>query len=82
MYTEPIEGGGLFNWAWNLQTELENFDRLWRPSIIQGFVGKLELIINGVKMTIVLISRRAVKRGGTHSYARGLDKDGNAGNYV
>ena len=33
-------------------------------------------------MTIVLISRRAVKRGGTQSYARGLDRDGNAGNYV
>lgn len=33
-------------------------------------------------MTIVLISRRSAKRGGTHSFARGIDAEGNAGNYV
>ena len=50
--------------------------------MIQGFVGKLELHINGVKLYIVLISRRGIKRGGTQSYARGVDQYGNAGNYV
>ena len=50
--------------------------------MIQGFAGKLELHINGVKLSIVLISRRATKRGGTQSYSRGLDHRGNAGNYV
>jgi hypothetical protein len=55
---------------------------MWRISVIQGFVGRLELHINGLKLTVVLISRRAVKRGGTQSFARGIDIDGNAGNYV
>ena len=38
--------------------------------------------INGVKLSIVLISRRAIKRGGTQSYGRGIDNEGNAGNFV
>lgn len=50
--------------------------------MIQGFAGRLELHINGVKMYIVLISRRAVKRGGTQLYTKGIDREGNAGNYV
>lgn len=45
-------------------------------------MGRLELHINGVKMNVILISRRAVKRGGTQSYGRGIDRDGNAGNYI
>jgi hypothetical protein len=53
-----------FNWAFNLQKELATFDSMWRISVIQGFVGRLELHINGLKLTIVLISRRSVKRGG------------------
>lgn len=55
---------------------------MWRISVIQGFVGRLELHINGLKLFLVLISRRAVKRGGTQSFARGIDQEGNAGNYV
>lgn len=62
-----------FNWAFNLQRELSGFDPLWRVSVIQGFVGRLEMHINGLKLTVVLISRRAVKRGGTQSFARGID---------
>ena len=62
-----------FNWAFNLQKELSPFDASWRVSVIQGFVGRLELHINGLKLTVVLISRRAVKRGGTQSFARGID---------
>lgn len=38
--------------------------------------------INGLKLYITLISRRAIKRGGTQSYARGMDVEGNVGNYV
>ena len=80
---EPFEvGDSLFNWAGNIQNELKDFDRMWRMSIIQGFVGRLDLHINGVKLSIALISRRAVKRGGAQNYARGVDHEGNAGNYV
>lgn len=71
-----------FNWAANFQKELVKLDKMWRVSVIQGFVGRIELHINGVKMDLVLVSRRAVKRGGTQTYARGIDRDGNAGNYV
>ena len=71
-----------FNWAGGLQRELAGFDRMWRISVIQGFVGRLEMHINGLKLYVTLISRRAIKRGGTQSYARGIDEDGNAGNYV
>lgn len=55
---------------------------MWRISLIQGFVGRLEIHINGLKLFIILISRRAIKRGGTQSYARGIDFEGNTGNYV
>jgi phosphatidylinositol 4-phosphatase len=79
---EPEGDNYLFNWAQHIQTDLGQMDRMWRVSIIQGFVGKLELHINGVKLCIALISRRSVKRGGTQSYARGIDAQGNAGNYV
>ena len=50
--------------------------------MIQGFVGRMELHINGSKLCLVLISRRAAKRGGTQSFATGLDGGGNAANYV
>ena len=70
---EEEENKSCFNWAFNLQKELAVFDPLWRVSVIQGFVGRLEMHINGLKLTVVLISRRAVKRGGTHSFARGID---------
>ena len=68
--------GGLFNWASHLQKELEKCDRMWKVTMIQGFVGKLELHINGSKQSVVLISRRATKRGGTQSYTRGIDNEG------
>ena len=71
-----------FNWAGHIQRDLQQYDKMWRVSIIQGYVGRLELHINGVKMNLILISRRAVKRGGTQSYARGVDREENAGNYV
>jgi hypothetical protein len=71
-----------FNWACGLQQPLQNFDITWRISFIQGFVGRLEMHINGLKLFIILISRRAVKRGGTQWYARGIDSNGNTGNYI
>ncbi len=30
-----------FNWAFHLQGELQKFDKMWRLSMIQGFVGRL-----------------------------------------
>lgn len=33
-------------------------------------------------MYLILISRRAMKKGGTHTYDKGLDREGNAGNFV
>ena len=55
---------------------------MWSLPIIQGFVGKLEIHVNAIKIKIFLISRRSRDASGTHQYTTGLDYEGHAANFV
>lgn len=50
--------------------------------IIHGFVSINQCVINCQPFTWTIISRRSVHRAGTRFFTRGLDKDGNAANFV
>ena len=50
--------------------------------VIQGFVGKFEMYVEGKKLTFILISRRSTKMAGTRFLARGIDAKGNVANFV
>ena len=53
-------------------------DHKWFLPIIEGYVGIKKLPIAGLELTCALISRRAC----TSQYPRGLDDDGEVGNFV
>jgi hypothetical protein len=57
---------------------------MWKIHLIQGYVDRIEMIINGLKIFIFLISRRCVNRSETlYSLSgRGLDKNGYCANFV
>ena len=71
---------------WN-KNILERFsenkvDLKWYTPLIQGHVGFVEEVVGDKMVSITLISRRQHVRTGTRMNVRGLDDDGNAGNFV
>jgi hypothetical protein len=50
--------------------------------VIQGFVGKFEIYVQGKKLTMMLISRRSAKMAGTRYLSRGIDEQAEVANFV
>jgi len=54
----------------------------WAIPVVQGFVGKFNIYVQGKKLLFVLISRRSTKMGGTRFIARGINAEAFVANYV
>jgi hypothetical protein len=55
---------------------------IWTIPIIQGYISQKNLTFQGKPFQITLVSRRREARGGARFYCRGIDDDGNCGNFV
>ncbi|UKK00367.2 phosphoinositide 5-phosphatase [Theileria orientalis] len=68
-----------FNWCFMISKKLPN---RWKTVVIQGYVGYVNEKVNGETVETLIIGRRSIKRSGTRFVSRGLDLDGNVGNFV
>ncbi|BAM38998.1 uncharacterized protein TOT_010000463 [Theileria orientalis strain Shintoku] len=68
-----------FNWCFMISNKLP--DR-WKTVVIQGYVGYGANEVNSEKIETLIIGRRNIKRSGTRFVSRGIDSDGNVGNFV
>lgn len=50
--------------------------------MIQGHIEKSSHVFNDTELEILLVSRRRHARGGARFFCRGIDDDGNVGNFV
>eukprot|EP00743_Colponemidia_sp_Colp-15_P004128 GILK01004456.1.p1 GENE.GILK01004456.1~~GILK01004456.1.p1 ORF type:complete len:1311 (-),score=247.57 GILK01004456.1:184-4116(-) len=73
-----------FFWNRNLYFELKesNVDDRWCVPLVQGFVEVESCYVDGRKVELALISRRSCLRAGTRYNARGIDDEGQVGNFV
>ncbi|UKJ87949.2 phosphoinositide 5-phosphatase [Theileria orientalis] len=68
-----------FNWCFMISKKLP--DR-WKTVVIQGYVGYGSNDLNSENVETLIIGRRSIKRSGTRFVSRGIDSDGNVGNFV
>ncbi|EAR95552.1 endonuclease/exonuclease/phosphatase family protein (macronuclear) [Tetrahymena thermophila SB210] len=54
---------------------------IWTIPVVQGFVSNFQVYMVGKKLDFYLIARRSCKKAGTRYNARGVDDEGNVGNY-
>uniref|UniRef100_A0A914C5A7 SAC domain-containing protein n=1 Tax=Acrobeloides nanus TaxID=290746 RepID=A0A914C5A7_9BILA len=54
----------------------------WITPIIQGFAAQKVVDFDDLQLTLILISRRSIKRAGVRYLKRGVDEDGNVANFV
>jgi len=59
-----------------------NVSVLWYTPLIQGHVGYVSEPLGDQNVEIIIVSRREHLRTGTRLNVRGLDDDGNVGNFV
>jgi len=50
--------------------------------MIQGYVGHTRETFKEVELELILVARRRWQMGGTRYNARGVDENGNVGNFV
>lgn len=68
-----------FNWSRGM---LHGIPSHWITVLMQGYVGYSIHSWNGKRVELMLIGRRSTYRYGTRLNARGIDEDGNVGNFV
>ncbi|UKK00870.2 phosphoinositide 5-phosphatase [Theileria orientalis] len=68
-----------FNWGYKISHVLP---KRWKTVLIQGYVGYRISYLNEEKIETLIIGRRNLKRSGTRYLARGIDEEGNVGNFV
>ena len=76
-----------FLWNYNLCLNLIGLKDLislsdWVVSAVCGYVGSCNLSVCQINLNLILISRRSIHKAGTRYNTRGIDDDGNVGNYV
>jgi len=73
-----------FYWNHAMYTDLlaQNIEPRFCLPIVQGFVTSSLVLQLDAPATLVLISRRSCQRAGTRYNARGVDDEGNVGNFV
>ena len=62
------------------QFQIMGISDVWNLKVIQGYVGQRDLHVEGRALSLVLISRRRVTRGGVDDI--GIDDDLHLGNDV
>ncbi|KAK2197717.1 bifunctional Endonuclease-exonuclease-phosphatase superfamily/Endonuclease-exonuclease-phosphatase/SAC domain/Inositol polyphosphate-related phosphatase [Babesia duncani] len=67
-----------FDWAFCMSRTLPE---RWALVLIQGYVGYTKCEYNDRLVELFLIGRRSTKRSGTRLNARGIDNEGNVGNF-
>jgi hypothetical protein len=75
-------GNKHYNWIENLQKPLLGCKGRWAIPVVQGFVGKFSIYVQGKKLLFVLISRRSTKMAGPRYIARGINPDAYVANFV
>ncbi len=70
-----------FNWARELNAPFASFGPFWSVTLMQGYVGRFSIFVQGKRLELVLISRRSVQMGGTRFRSRGISEDGYVANY-
>lgn len=73
-----------FYWNRDMYAEMltAGMGQIWCMPMIQGFVGSVTARDLPEVVTIVLISRRSCLMAGTRFHARGIDDNGDVGNFV
>lgn len=76
-----------FFWNHYLTEDLRNFahqdpriDSFIQP-VIYGYAKTVDAVLNATPIVLGLITRRSIFRAGTRYFRRGVDKDGNVGNF-
>ena len=82
-----ISGNRDFIWNYNLCLDFLSLQEIvpltdWLVPVICGYVGSINMNLFDSNLNLFLISRRSTLRAGTRYITRGIDDDGNVGNYL